>query len=574
MSTSAFNSSSKTVGELLGNVSRDRVEVPEFQRGYEWNKKHVTSFWEDIVQFEKERGMANGPKKYFLGPIVVLHGDDEIMQLLDGQQRLATATILLSVLREVAKATGVKDGDDFARDTQNQFIAKADGEYALKLGATDKAFFRDFIQSETPVKSKPSLRTHRNIFAARHLLLEKVKNKTTGATAAAQLSILRSLRQILVSDLVLACIPVESERDAFRIFETLNDRGLRLATPDLLLNYLMRQATPEKDQKKVREYWTDMIERMGKRDINRFLRHMWVSNYGDLKAQDLFSELKTHIEKKGISSLDFARTCKDECEYYVQLISIEAEHLGKSTTYVKSILTGLDAQVSLPALLSAYQKLPPEEFVKVCQLILVFVVRYSVIAGLDASGLENVLFGLARDIRVQMAQEDGNKANSKACMKHIKDTLIRNSPSDKQLETAIPQLVLSPDEAPYVMSRIANHMQTTTKETRISDANVEHIFPKNPDEKEWGGTSNHELMEPYLWHIGNLTVMGTRLNGGVGNKEYNIKRVSYENASELEITKKIAADYDDWNVRNIEDRAAKLTKPMLEVWGFENPSRV
>ena len=447
MSTSAFNSSSKTVGELLGSVSRDRVEVPEFQRGYEWSKKHVTAFWEDLQQFEKERGTANGPKKYFLGPIVVLQGSNEIIQLLDGQQRLATATILLSVLRDVAKTTGVKDGDDFARDTQNQFIAKEGGEYALKLGATDKTFFRDFIQSETPATNKPILRTHRNISAARALLLEKVKGKTTGAAAAAQLTILRSLRQILVSDLVLACIPVESERDAFRIFETLNDRGLRLATPDLLLNYLMRQAKPQKDQKPVREYWTDMIERMGKRDINRFLRHMWVSNYGDLKAQDLFSELKAHIEKNSISSLDFARTCKDECEYYVQLVSLEAEHLEKSAGYVKSILTGVDAQASLPVLLSAYQKLPPDDFVKVCQWILVFIVRYSVIAGLDASGLETVLFSLARDIRLQMTVKDGKKPDPKVCMKHIKDTLVKNSPSDEQLKTAIPKLIFSPEEA-------------------------------------------------------------------------------------------------------------------------------
>jgi len=159
-------------------------------------------------------------------------------------------------------------------------------------------------------------------------------------------------------------------------------------------------------------------------------------------------------------------------------------------------------------------------------------------------------------------------------MKHIKDTLIKNSPSDKQLETAIPKLILSPEEAGYVMARIATHMQTATKETKIGDANVEHIFPKNPDEKEWGGAPNHELLEPYLWHIGNLTVLGTRLNGGVGNKEFSVKKSIYAKTTELEITKKIAKDYTDWNVKNIEDRATKLTKPMLEVWDFENSSRV
>ncbi|MGZ5528873.1 MAG: DUF262 domain-containing protein, partial [Limisphaerales bacterium] len=547
-----------------------------FQRGYEWGKKHVGSFWADIIQFEKERGMKAGPKRYFLGPIVVLQDKDgdDVIQLLDGQQRLATATILFSVLRDVAKSIGVKDGDDFARDIQNQFISKANGSYALKLGATDEQYFRDSIQSDTQVVVKPKLRTHRNIQTSRALLMEKVKGKVTGAAPDAQLTVLRSLRQILASDLVLACIPVESERDAFRIFETLNDRGLRLSVPDLLLNYLMRQAKTDVEQKQVREHWTGMIERMGKRDINRFLRHMWVSKYGDLKSQDLFSELKDHIEQNSVSSLEFARACKDECEFYVQLVSLDTEHLKNSHKYVRSLLTGLDAQSSLPLLLSAYQKLPPADFVKVCQWALVFIVRFSVIAGKDAAGLENVMFALARDVRNLTAAKDGVKPDPKACMTHVKESLTKNSPTDDQLKSEIPALILSPDDAGYFMACVANHLQSATKETKADEANLEHIYPKNPAENAWGGAAGQEQLEPYLWHVGNLTILGERLNKGVGNGEFPVKKECYGKNSELLITQNIAKDYTEWNVKNIQDRAAKLLAPVLEVWNFQNSSRV
>src|ERR1700678_3196368 len=132
----------------------------------------------------------------------------------------------------------------------------------------------------------------------------------------------------------MAVIPVEDQRDAFRIFETLNDRGLRLSVPDLLLNYLMGEAKPETDRQEIRDCWNDMLDQMGTHDINRFLRHMWVSKYGDLKDQDLFSALKEHIEKNSTGSLEFAKTCADECTRYAQLLDVD-DQLGTSAPYVR-----------------------------------------------------------------------------------------------------------------------------------------------------------------------------------------------------------------------------------------------
>jgi hypothetical protein len=574
MAATTFDSKSQNIGELLGANTRDRIVVPTFQRGYEWGKKHVEAFWKDIRQFERERNLAGGPEKYFLGPIVVLRKSKDISELLDGQQRLATATILLSVLRDIAKDIGIPDGVEFARDTQTQLIRKENGDYALQLGETDGAYFRDAIQSDNSPNPKPKIRTHRNIKKARDLLMEKVKNLVSETNPNATLTVLRSLRQILRSDLVMSSIPVESERDAFRIFETLNDRGLRLSVPDLLLNYLMREAKPDSDRRQIRDLWTEMVERMGRRDINRFLRHMWVSKYGDLKSKDLFTALKEHIEEHRMGSLEFARSCADECERYVQLITFDEIHLAEATKYTRRLIRDLDSQASLPLLLSAFQKLPPKEFTKVCQWLLVFVTRYSVIANLDASRMETVFFDLARQIRAKMTVEPNEQPNINDCMKHIKATLVKNAPTDDQIKSAIPELILAPDEAGYVMSRLADAMQTATKEITIDEANLEHVFPKNPNEKEWGGKANHELLEPYLWHIGNLTILGERLNREAANKDYSVKKLHYEEKSELEMARKIAKTYTDWNEASIKDRANKLVKAVLQIWDFDNPSRV
>src|SRR5262249_17019161 len=159
---------------------------------------------------------------------------------------------------------------------------------------------------------------------------------------------------------------------------------------DLLLNHLMRMSG-DADRKTIRDLWNEMLLSMGRRDISRFLRHLWVSKYGDLKSEDLFTALKGHLEAHKIESLEFTRTCSEECEKYVQLIDGSGEHLTTVAPILHSLLNKLDIQPVLPVLLSAYQTLPLADFEKVARWLLVFSVRYAVIANLDMGGLESLM---------------------------------------------------------------------------------------------------------------------------------------------------------------------------------------
>ena len=69
-------------------------------------------------------------------------------------------------------------------------------------------------------------------------------------------------------------------------------------------------------------------------------------------------------------------------------------------------------------------------------------------------------------------------------MVFIKDTLTKNAPSDDQIKPSVETLYLSTEEAKYVMTRLATRMQTATKELKVDEANLEHIFPKRPSD-EW-----------------------------------------------------------------------------------------
>ncbi len=549
-----------------------------------WKKKHVEAFWDDVMKQRNTSANQKGAESHFFGPIVTLSKPkDGIIEILDGQQRLATVTILFCVIRDVAedvyKKTGVMAPHDLGRKLHDQFIYRDDKEYSLELGETDKNYFRETIQQLEPLNSRAKIFTHRNIRAARETLREKVLaalgGPVTDKTDAVQaVEMLTSLRQTLVSDLVMARIEVTSQESAFKIFTTLNDRGLRLSPPDLLLSYLMEKA-PEADRKVIRGLWTEMIQRMGTHDIDRFVRHMWISKYGDLKNEDLFTALKRQIEDAKLSSLDFVRVVGDECDNYIQLLMVEEQHLPDgSTPLVKAITRELGFQYAYPLLLSSYLLLQDADFIKVAGYILVFITRYSIISNLDSGGMEDLLYKLAREVRA-MVKDSKDVAGSTAATKHVRDIFVANTPDDQKTKTNAADIKLTFEnaEAKYLLTRLANYRQDPQKMVGLAETNLEHIYPQNPDPNEWGGPANQDKLEPLTWNLGNLTIYGKKANRKAGNREYTDKQPKYKE-SKILMTQDIANSYATWDENSIKDRAAKLSDSIIQVWRFDNTSRV
>lgn len=576
----AFNSSRAKVGDLLStnSVARERIVIPTFQRGYMWKKKHVEAFWQDV---DKQRSQPKGADPHFFGPIVTLAKPTEgVIEILDGQQRLATATILFSVIRDIAreigKVTGIQACSDFAANLELQFIRNEEGLYSLELGETDNLYFRNTIQLDPPIKTKATLLTHRNIQTARSTLYEKlvgvIGTVQPQMDALKALAILKELKQTMISDFVMANIPVTSQEAAFKIFTTLNDRGLRLSPPDLLLSYLMETAE-DHERKDVRNTWTQMILKMGTHDIHHFLRHMWVSKYGDLKKVDLFTALKNDIEHKSISSLEFARLCGDECDNYIQLATADENQLPpQAYPFVRAITRELSFHAALPLLLSSYILLQPDDFERVAKLLLVFITRYSIIGERDSAGMEDLLFKLAREVREKVKDQE-DKEGSKEAARHVKNSLVANSPDDETIKKAVADLTLDAGDAKYVVTRIARYKQDPEKQITLGETNLEHVYPQNPESAEWGGAANQEKMDPLTWHIGNLTIFGKRANRKAANSEYAAKKPRYL-TSKVVMTNEIATTYEAWDESSIKDRATKLAKLVVEIWNFENASRV
>ncbi len=536
--------------------------LPRFQRGYSWEKSQVSTFWSDLVGFEKLYSANPVSASYFLGPIVTQESDTEIV-LLDGQQRLATATIFLAVLRNVARTLdqpGEHRGADFARDIQAELIEKEgkSASYALRLGELDQEFFQKNIQEDSSKFGlKPTLRSHKNILSAYKYLYDSVTQLIHAKLSSDALDVLSSFKKCLVTGLTMVAIKVQAEEDAYRIFETLNDRGLRLSVPDLLLNLLMRRAADDAQRTLVRQKWNYMLGQMGRRDISRFLRHMWLSKYGDLKARGLFSEIKEYVESNAADSLDFAQTCSDECDDYISLIDLK-NIPRPSIRDVSGVVKYLDISSALPLLLSGRRCLNESDFAKLANAVIGLSIRYSVVANLNPANLETAFYEAARVIRGKKSTGD----SSSRCLSAARKILAKLNPDDAIVEAKARELELTRSQAVWLLTALANSKQSKTKEIAVDDANLEHVYPQNPDPSEW---PNRSTLEPLLWHLGNLTVLGTKLNRKAANKGFIRKRDSYYRTSEIKLTQDLVIS-TKWEPSDVQKRAGTLAVLMTKVW--------
>lgn len=165
----------QTLGELL-STTFPPLAVPEWQRSFSWSDTKIRCLWLDLAAFsERYEGLGFQKREYSLGSVAVAHYD-RTQVLLDGQHRLATATILLSVIRDYL----AWQGDPTAADIQHNYICGFDEVttsacYKLTMNRVDRDFFRREIQDvarhERPIP-EPQVESHRLLWKARTLLAD------------------------------------------------------------------------------------------------------------------------------------------------------------------------------------------------------------------------------------------------------------------------------------------------------------------------------------------------------------------------------------------------------------------
>lgn len=324
-----------TIGNLL-SMTNPPIRVPDWQRNYSWTTSEIDLFWKDILSFDKRypENNING-QEYFLGSVVLVDNNAWNL-LLDGQQRLASAAVLLSVIRDFL----ARYNKDAAIRTSNRFLTDFDDAsqtsvYKLTLNRYDRDFFkREVLEIRDGNYSAPTptLDSHHLIRRARAYFegrfeekSREINNPQTFHNWALRIQL------VLTQHISVVAVVTQDEDNAALVFETLNDRGIGLSTPDLLRNLVMRRASSDQEEE-ISSLWGQILESETDVKLKTFLRHYWVSHNGDVKTQSLYREIKDFITGNNINSLTFSRSLRESSILYRDILS--AQNDDPETSYL------------------------------------------------------------------------------------------------------------------------------------------------------------------------------------------------------------------------------------------------
>ncbi|GAA1846736.1 DUF262 domain-containing protein [Pseudonocardia alni subsp. carboxydivorans] len=369
--------------ESAGHLLADRwLAVPPYQRPYAWEVGNVVEFWDDL------EAALNEGRQHFLGAIV-LSNSEQRHSVIDGQQRLATTSLLLAAIR-----------DQFVELGENQLAEHIERTYLKsfdrKLGKTvprllvspaDAEYFeQQFIDRSGAEPLSPSQRRMTKAF---EFLRIKIAEVAEAADPAAELN-----RWIdhLESGARVIMVATQSDADAFQIFETLNDRGLPLTIADLLKNYVMSR-DPSRTQE-VQRSWDEALDNLGTsietNDFVTFIRHYWNSVAGATRERELYRSLRTFVQT-GSEAAEFVASLVTASRHYSAMANPDSKYWTESSsTTVRSIetLDVLQLGQYKPLLLAGLEVLDGEALEKLARSLVGWAFRGIVYGGIGGGVAE------------------------------------------------------------------------------------------------------------------------------------------------------------------------------------------
>jgi hypothetical protein len=536
------------------------LAVPVYQRPYSWGDDEVRDFWNDLRVASQRK-----PPEYFLGTVVLTReGTKGRDTIIDGQQRLATTTMLLAAIRQEFASRADKTRKDIIHETYITTSDLGSGERVprLRMSSDDDAFFRKYVV-ENNVGEKPTRKSHERMQAAFVYLCAQVKGIANSA-AGNWVSVLTEFVEFVKSNARCIVLEVPTEADAFLIFETLNDRGADLTIADLLKNYLFGRAGHQLDT--TRDGWQQAVGALEIATENAtftmFLRHYWSSKRGAVRERDLYADIKNNVTSEN-QSVEFVADLQKAARLYAALLNSDHEtwsSLGADAKAAIETFLRFDFEQVRPLVLAALQHFQPGEVKNLLVALTNWGVRGVIVGGIGGGTYEKSYCDAAVKIRKGEVKSTAD----------VFAELGKIIPSDEEFQAAFAVArVPKSNLARYYLLALEN-VKMGQKEPELvpndneDKVNLEHVLPKGAAEGDWGKSFTSEERKDWVYRLGNLALLQKGPNGRIGNKPFTAKKPILA-ASALSLTKDVGAKMD-WTPTEIRVRQAELAKLAVLAW--------
>jgi hypothetical protein len=541
----------------LDNVfCRDYLfEIPVFQRPYAWTTEEVDDLLDDLLS-AMQRG-AEEP--YFLGSIVLIKGDNAPSEVVDGQQRLTTLTMLLCSLRELSDGQLRADLDKRVRQ-QSDTLSGTEEVVRLRLRSLDEDFFYRHIQSEGGIENLVEVMTATETDSQQRI----VENVKFLHKKLAQLepNERRELAAFVITQCYMVVVSSPDISSAYRIFAVMNDRGLDLSATDILKAEIIGELPNEDQRNQYAQKWEDIEQELGRDRFGALFTHVRMI-YGKAKQRrSLQDEFKEQVLSQH-SSTEFIDHVLDEYyDVYKRVLGLSQDSLEGSQTYHRHLehLRRLDNVDWIPPAMAFFHRNQQngallDKFTRDLERL-----AYSLfIRRANVNERINRYAAVLRDLDVNddLWRDDGplqlNADEKRATLQVLEGPIY-----------TLPRVPLP------LLLRVDSLLASAGATYNYSIMSIEHVLPQNPaKDSDWMAWFPEEDERTQWTHrLANLVLLSSRKNARASNFSFDHKKAEYflrGGTSPFALTTQVVGE-SEWTPKVLKRRQSELIQKLKEEW--------
>ena len=536
-----FKPQAKSIRQIFGDAD-SYYQVPDYQRPYRWGTEEVEALWDDIYT-----AMEDKKDTYFLGAVILTRSGSDRFEVVDGQQRLTTLTILLCVMRDL-----YFKNEKLIQDSIKSLV---NDKYRLHLVTQSKyqnKFEKEVLEGIKFPNQKLTLeeREQDPFLNAASIFREKLKS-------AKPIDNIRRFFDYLMDRVVIITIACGDQASAVRLFQVLNIRGLDLDTSDLIKSYLYSICDPDKLQP-LKSSWNqfeDVAEDVDERTED-LVGYYGLSVLERNPKLALYDELIRHKDFRNRDANSIVYDMLNFCKGYKELVNTDSKLIYTfwylpAGVYWRSILaTARFVQYAdLESLEKVLRRLYYTYWVAGYTVAKIKQLSFNIISWVKAK--KSVAF-IEKEIKSKMSED--------RVVQYVKETL---DDADIYGKKWLKPLLL------LVEYNRTDDCKLAYIEVWDRKLQIEHILPTGWDKNEdWKKQWNQDQATQWLDKLGNLTLLSGNKNIVAANDSFAKKRTAYKKAqggmTAFEITKEVAAE-DTWTEVEVKKRHARIKQEIFEI---------
>lgn len=544
----------KTIGKIFSDDYA--FIIPYYQRPYSWRTEHAGQLLDDLLvaAFEAEE------KPYFLGSIVLVKEEgDPTSEVIDGQQRLVTLTILLSVLRDLlpnenkSLTSLIYEEADYIRGTEARF--------RVALRSRDQEFFERHIQHEGQISQLPKDAVLPE--GQTNILRNALHFKSRLEGELGDVEKYTRLARYIAQYCYLVVVETSDQESAYRIFSVLNDRGLPLILPDILKAEVLGAIPDARHQEAYTKKWEEMEGSLGREPFEQLFSHIRMIFVKAKARQSVLSEIRERV-KPSHQPMEFIdETLEPYADSYfvVKNADFKGKKNEREINWLLRWLNQTEDRDWMPAAMVAVKKWATTDSDK----LFLFLRRLERLAFATYALRFNVNGRIERYARVLSALETdidpGSKDSGLGLRSSEKSSLVDVLSGDIYDEKCVR----------YVLLRLNERFDEGEVSVNYPVVTIEHVLPQTPPPGSgWVASFTEDDRKELTSCLGNLVLLSRRKNSAAQNFDFDLKKKTYfgGKTTSFALTKKVV-DHQDWSPAAVRNRQRELIQVCKEIWRLE-----